>query len=145
MAYVRYQETARIVAFTAMIKKLKANDMSYGLDFLNARGIGPILSTTTVNYKYPLTYPDTILVGANILPSNIIDKQKMIQTHAIWSMSAGRIVAEGEGTLIAYDYATNKKAIQYPDCIIQAFADLSNENSEYMLPSLTQEFNLCDK
>jgi len=124
-----------------MADKLRNQDKRYGEDFIQANGVGPILSNTSVQYKYPLKFPDTILVGANILSSNITDRQKMLQTHAIWGMSAGRIVAEGEGTLIAYDYAVGKKA-QYPDCIVNAFIDLSKDNSLYMLPELTRDFNL---
>jgi acyl-CoA thioester hydrolase len=142
VAYFRYQETSRLLSFHVMLDKLKPEDKIYGEAFVAASGVGPILSNTTVNYKYPLQFPDTILVGANILPSNIIDNQKMIQIHAIWGIAAGRVVADGEGTLISYDYASGKKADRYPDCIVQAFSDLSRENSLAMLPDLVREFNL---
>ena len=68
--------------------------------------IGPILSYQSCIYKAPLTYPDTIYVGAKIIN---IEGSKIIIKHVLVSKKLNRIVAEGEAHIIWYDYEHQKK------------------------------------
>jgi acyl-CoA thioester hydrolase len=68
--------------------------------------IGPILSYQSCYYKAPLTYPDTIYVGAKITS---IEGSKIVIKHILVSKKLARKVAEGEAQIIWYDYENQKK------------------------------------
>jgi acyl-CoA thioester hydrolase len=70
--------------------------------------VGPILSFQSCNYKAPLTYPDTVYVGAKITN---IEGSKIIMKHILVSKNLNRKAAEGESHTIWYDYERQKKAI----------------------------------
>jgi len=70
--------------------------------------VGPILSFQSCYYKAPLTYPDTVYVGAKITS---IEGSKIIIKHALASKKLNRKAAEGESHIIWYDYDDQKKAI----------------------------------
>ncbi|MFX0074187.1 MAG: acyl-CoA thioesterase [Candidatus Hermodarchaeota archaeon] len=95
--YLRYFESSRI----ALFRELRLYEEPTQVI------IGPILSFQSCYYKAPLTYPDTIYVGAKI---ESIEGSKITIKHSIASRKLNRIVAEGEAHLIWYDYANQKKA-----------------------------------
>ena len=96
VAYFRYFESARI-----------AYSEEIGLHELKEQtGIGPILASTSCRYKLPLTYPDTISVGAKITS---IEEDRFSMKYVVVSHSHKRIAAEGEGVVVMYDYRGKKK------------------------------------
>ena len=70
--------------------------------------VGPILSFQSCYYKAPLTYPDTVYVGAKIMN---IEGSKIIIKHALASKKLKRMAAEGESHIVWYDYEHQKIAI----------------------------------
>lgn len=96
--YYRYFESSRITLFRSLDLYEEPTEVK----------IGPILSFQSCSYKAPLTYPDTIYVGAKI---EIIEGSKIIIKHSIVSKKRNRIVAEGEAHIIWYDYDNQKRAI----------------------------------
>jgi len=94
--YLRYFESSRI----ALFRTLKLYEEPTQVK------IGPILSYQSCYYKAPLSYPDTIYVGAKI---ENIEGSKIIIKHSIVSKKLNRIVAEGEAHLIWYDYENQKR------------------------------------
>jgi len=96
VVYFRYFENARIVYSDKL-----------GLHKYKERtGIGPILGSTSCKFKYPLTYPDTVSVGAKIV--NIADDRYMM-AYVVVSHRHGKIAAEGEAVIVMYDYREGKK------------------------------------
>ncbi len=96
--YYRYFESSRIALFQILDiyeqpKKVR---------------VGPILSFQSCYYKAPLTYPDTIYVGAKITN---IEGSKIFIKHALVSKKLKRMAAEGEAHIVWYDYEGLKKAI----------------------------------
>lgn len=96
--YYRYFESSRIALFQSLDiyeqpKKVR---------------VGPILSFQSCYYKAPLTYPDTIYVGAKITN---IEGSKIFIKHALVSKNLKRMAAEGEAHIVWYDYEDLKKAI----------------------------------
>lgn len=89
--YLRYFESSRI----ALFRDLKLYEEPTQIK------VGPILSFQSCHYKAPLTYPDTIYVGAKI---EEIEGSKIIIKHSIVSKKLKSTVAEGEAHLIWYDY-----------------------------------------
>ena len=96
VAYFRYFESARIAYFAEL-------DL---LSFMNQTGIGPILKSTQCTYRIPLTYPDTVSVGARV-PA--IHKDRFVMQYCVVSHNHQKIAAEGEGVLVAFNYQANHK------------------------------------
>lgn len=101
--YFRYFESARINYFEKL-------DM---LAYMQETGIGPILASTECRYKFPLHYPDTVIVGAKILS---MEEDRFVMGYEVFSTTHKRIAADGEGVIVAYDYRNNKK-VNIPDTL----------------------------
>jgi acyl-CoA thioester hydrolase len=97
IVYFRYFETARIAYF----EKLNVPE------FLGRDPVGPILAETTCRFRAALSYPDTVSIGAMVAS---IDENRFVMRYAVFSHRLGRLAAEGEGTLVCYDYRQNRKA-----------------------------------
>ena len=96
VAYFRYFESARIAYFTQL-------DL---IAFMNQTGIGPILKSTQCDYKVPLTFPDTISVGACV-PE--ISEDRFVMLYRVVSHRHQKIAAQGDGVLVTFDYKENHK------------------------------------
>ncbi len=70
-------------------------------------GIGPILASTQARFRKPLTYPDTIHIGTRMIEMK--DDRFTIE-HKIVSDTLNDFVTEGQGLLVAYHYAEQRKA-----------------------------------
>ena len=97
VVFFQYFESARIAYI----------EQTGFMEYMDTAGIGPILSHTECRFKFPLTYPDTISVGASITELKE-DRCKML--YAIASQTTGKIAAEGSGTIVCFDYKNNRKA-----------------------------------
>lgn len=97
VTYFRYFENARLAYF---------EKLGY-MEHTKKTGIGPILASTECRYKFPLTYPDTIRVGARVGELSI---DRFTMHYRILSTREDRIAAEGSGDLVSYDYNIAAKA-----------------------------------
>jgi acyl-CoA thioester hydrolase len=95
--YYRYFETARIAYF----EKLNFPE------FLGRDPIGPILAETTCRFRAALSYPDTVSIGAGVVS---IGEDRFVMRYAVLSHRLARLAAEGEGTMVCFDYRQNRKA-----------------------------------
>ena len=82
---------------------------SIGLDLSGKMTEGPILADTTCAYKRPVSFPDDLTVGSVAEPKDGSDGT-WVHRYAVFSEAAGRVVAEGQATMVNYDYATGKRA-----------------------------------
>ncbi len=105
--YFRYFEDARIAYFEEA-----------GITGVSGMptGVGPILASTSCRFKAPLTYPDTIAVGARVIE---VGEDRFTVEHAVASEKLGRIVAIGEALVVSFDYSAQKKTT-VPDAWRQA-------------------------
>ena len=94
--YFRWFESARIAYF----------DRVGFRDLDGLQGIGPILASTACRFRRPLTYPDTIQVGARI---SALELDRFTMEYRITNQ-AGVLVAEGTGVVVSYNYREGKKA-----------------------------------
>ena len=99
--YFRYFENARLEYFRRM----------HWFEYEDETGIGPILSATQCRFRKPLTYPDTVSIGARI--SNI-GLDRVTFDYVIVSHNLNAVAAEGQGTIVSYDYRNGKK-VPLPD------------------------------
>jgi len=96
VAYFRYFESARILYSEQLgLHKLK-----------DETGIGPILGATSCKYRVPLTYPDTVTVGAKITD---IAQDRFSMKYVVFSHRHQKVAAEGDGLVVMYDYREGKK------------------------------------
>jgi acyl-CoA thioester hydrolase len=96
VVYFRYFENARIVYSERA-----------GLHaFKEQSGIGPILGSTSCRYKFPLTYPDIVSVGAKTVH---FAEDRFTMQYVVVSHRHRKIAAEGDGVIVIYDYLNNKK------------------------------------
>ena len=95
--YFRYMETARILYFERL-----------GIpEFLGRDPLGPILGAISCRYRAPLTYPDRVSVGVKVTR---VEADRFVMAYVIFSHGLGKLAAEGEGTMVCFDYRQNRKA-----------------------------------
>lgn len=94
--YFRYFESARIAYLDAIGFR---GDAASG-------GIGPILASTHCRFRRPLTYPDTVRVGAR---TTDVAVDRFTMEYRIVGESGDDIAAEGGGVIVAYDYVNTMK------------------------------------
>jgi acyl-CoA thioester hydrolase len=96
--FFRYMENVRIEYYEK-------------INFWNSKkitGLGPIIASTSCKFKAPLTYPDTVSVGAKTIK---LDDDRFTMKFSIVSHKLKREVAEGDAIVVSYDYNNNKKAL----------------------------------
>lgn len=97
IVYFRYFESARIAYFE------RVGFMAHMLE----TGVGPILASTQCRFRLPLSYPDTVFVGAKA--EQITDDRFLMKYLAV-SHRHARPAAEGEGLIVSFDYRAQRKA-----------------------------------
>ena len=101
VVYLRWFETARIAAFEAVGW---ARSMSSG-------GVGPILARTSCVFRIPLAFPDTIRTAARF---EDVGDDRFTMVYRVVSERHGAVAADGDGRIVAFDYAAGRKA-RLPD------------------------------
>ncbi len=96
--YFRYFEKIRIQYF---------EDKGL-LDLVKEQQLGPILASTQCRFKFPLSYPDKILIGTSI--SDLHD-DRFLMNYAVYSLGHQKMAAVGDGMIVCYDYARGEKAV----------------------------------
>ena len=100
VAYLRWFETGRIAHFE------KA-----GL-FGNMPALGPILARQTIDYRFPLVYPDSVRVLA---ATEKLGNTSFTVRLRLESVRHGKVAAEGEAVVVMLDYRTGDKVPLAPD------------------------------
>jgi acyl-CoA thioester hydrolase len=100
--YLRWCETARV-------EYLKSAGL-WPAQFPPS-GFGPILASITCDYRRPVTYPDTVYVGARVTS---IGNSSLRMEHRVVSKALDVVVAEASSTIVMLDYAT-MKSVPVPD------------------------------
>ena len=83
-------------------------------------GFGAILGAVSCRFRKPLYFPDTVLVGAR---ATDIHADRFTMEHLLVSRKLDAVVAEGQGTVVSYDYKNLRKA-PLPDVIRQRIAEI---------------------
>lgn len=85
--------------------------------------VGPILAATACRFRRPLTWPDSVRVGAR---ATSLGEDRFDMEYRLVSVAQSAIAAEGTGTLVAYDYAAGRKT-RLPAAVREAIRDLQPE------------------
>lgn len=86
--YFRYFEDSRIAYFEAC-----------GL--LDGE-VGPILASASCQFRAPVTFPDTLYVGARVVE---VRSDRFRMEHHLWSEALQTIAAKGESLVVSYNFA----------------------------------------
>ena len=108
--YFRWFESARI----AYLDRIGFSQL------MASAQLGPILAAISCNYRRQLTFPDTVDIGSRITR---IGRTSMTMAHAIRSRAQEAIVADGESTIVAFDYRA-QHSVPVPEDIRAASAAL---------------------
>jgi len=68
-------------------------------------GVGPILAAVSCNFRLQLQYPDTVHVGVRI---GRLGGSSFTMEHAVYSVSQQAIAADGDSTMVVFDYQNNR-------------------------------------
>jgi acyl-CoA thioester hydrolase len=96
VVYFRYFENARLEYFRRM----------GWFEYEAETGIGPILAATQARFRKPLTYPDTIRIGARIVAQT---EDRLTMDYRLVSQRLNGVAAEGQGTIVTYHYGEKRK------------------------------------
>jgi acyl-CoA thioester hydrolase len=97
LVYMRWAETARVAYFERI-----------GVDTaFAAGGTGAILAWQDCKYTFPMTYPDTALVGVRTLE---VQEDRFVLQTAVFSDRHDRLAALSHQTIVPYDYGALRKA-----------------------------------
>ncbi len=112
--YLRYFEDGRMAYFDRIgvnAYKQQAN-------------LGPIMARVSCDFRAPLRYPDTIQIGTR---SVLLSARKFSMQFAVYSEKLGRIVADGDGLVLYYDYALGLSC-DIPEPIVAAMENLEGQS-----------------
>lgn len=113
VVYFRWCETARVEYLERI-----------GLTVKNgSQGVGPILARIECNYRKPVTYPDTVHVGARVTR---IGNSSFEMEHAIYTDRWG-LVADANSTLVVLDYDTGQ-TVPIPAAVREAIRELEKRD-----------------
>lgn len=94
--FFQYFESARI-------EYLRAIDFTAGG---REGGVGPILASTRCRFRRPISFPDTVRVGARV---TALEEDRFAMEYRLASEALGAVAADGDGVVVAYDYAAGRK------------------------------------
>jgi acyl-CoA thioester hydrolase len=95
IVYFRWFESARI-AYFGRIGVVKHQ---------SGEPFGPILASTSCDYRRPIVFPDTVRVG---IRATRIGRTSLGLEHRIISEEQEVVAAEGKATTVFYDYASGR-------------------------------------
>jgi acyl-CoA thioester hydrolase len=89
-------------------------------EMMEREHVGPILAAIGCNFRRQLNFPDTVEIGSRVTR---IGRSSISMTHALWSQRQAALVADGDSTIVAFDYNT-QRPVPVPDSIRQAIEQL---------------------
>ena len=103
--YFRYFEDVRMSYFNRIgVMEVMLN-----------KNMGPIIASTSCNFKAPLQYPDQLSIAARIRD---IQAKKFRMNYLVYSHKLNKIAADGEALIVYFDY-TERHSCNIPEKIIQ--------------------------
>jgi acyl-CoA thioesterase FadM len=86
-------------------------------------------------YKFPVTHPDTLLVGATITSPCHISSNRFTLSHTIWSLQNNLVAAEGHSTVVSYDFK-KEKTVDFPPSLKAAIHEVLKKDSLHLIPAI---------
>ncbi|KAF8141427.1 Thioesterase/thiol ester dehydrase-isomerase [Boletus edulis] len=103
--YLRFFESGRMQWAIQVGNLLGGKERAQAM--LAGEGVSIILKSINVNFRRPVTFPDTLLIGHRAIV--LSSRTQFILAAAAYSYAQQRIVADSEGVFVWYDYDSLKK------------------------------------
>ncbi|KAL4759166.1 thioesterase family protein [Aspergillus foveolatus] len=113
VTYVRYAETARVYFTHNFALHIDPAHKTEWMNLVSNKGLGIILRSIKIDYKFPMQYPDKVTVYHKLVhdPSASHSSQFAFHLQAmILSEARQRPAARVHEDLVTYDYKIGKKA-----------------------------------
>ena len=112
VVYFRYFENARI-PWMDRIGWMKLREEI---------GLGPIIASTSAQYRRPISYPDRILIGVRAAD---VQLDRVTIEYRIVSAKLNALAADGQAVVVSYDYRKKAKC-PIPDAVRKAIEELES-------------------
>lgn len=86
------------------------------MDSMEKEKVGPILASTQCRFKFPLSYPDRVIIGTYI---SDLEEDRLLMNYGVYSLNHQRTSAVGDGLIVCFDYRKNEKT-PLPEAIVKA-------------------------
>ncbi|KAF9231269.1 HotDog domain-containing protein, partial [Melanogaster broomeanus] len=103
--YLRFFESGRMQWVIALGNLLGGKERTQAM--LAGQGVSLILKSVNVNFRRPVTFPDTLLIGHKPIVSS--SRTQFTLASAAYSYTQQAVVADSEGVIVWYDYDKLKK------------------------------------
>jgi len=103
--YLRFFESGRMQWVIALGNLLGGKERAQAM--LAGQGVSIILKSINVNFRRPVTFPDTLLIGHKAIVSS--SRTQFTLAAAAYSYAQQAVVADSEGAFVWYDYDSLKK------------------------------------
>ncbi|KAF9224159.1 hypothetical protein BS17DRAFT_732946 [Gyrodon lividus] len=103
--YLRFFESGRMQWVIALGNLLGGQERTQAM--LAGQGVSLILKSINVNFRRPVTFPDTLLIGHKAIVSS--SRTQFTLAAGAYSYAQRAVVADSEGVIVWYDYDRLKK------------------------------------
>ncbi|KAJ8462761.1 hypothetical protein ONZ45_g17819 [Pleurotus djamor] len=99
---VRFLESGRLHWMLSLGREIGGPQKAK--DLMNGKGVSMILKSVSLNYRRPVTYPDTLLVGHKPYFNHANDVTQFGCKAKIFSYAQRKIVTTSDSVIVWYDY-----------------------------------------
>jgi acyl-CoA thioesterase FadM len=97
--------------------------------FMSASGVGPIIRSVDLAWRYPITYPDTVTVIHKQVP--ITEPDRFVLHGVVVSHNARKVAARIKETIVTVDYDSGGVKAPIPEHVRLAFESRLQEQEHY--------------
>ncbi|KAF4768534.1 hypothetical protein HAV15_002274 [Penicillium sp. str.  len=133
VTYVRYAETARVNWTRNIGNHIDTANKKEWINMLGSTGIGLILKSIKVDYKFPMESPDKITVYQRLIPdpSRHLSAQSAFRLEVmILSEAHQRPAARCFEDIVIYDYKKNRKTVNIPPFVMEQFETMWRQQEQ---------------
>ncbi|KAI1768045.1 HotDog domain-containing protein [Hypoxylon sp. FL1150] len=126
--YLRYAESARVNWIIHFAGVDPANGTQWR-ELMTPKGTGLIMKSIKAQYKFPMTYPDTISAYTKLRAEPTASDTSLVLDCVILSHRHKRVAARTEEDVVIYDYGAARKT-PVPPFALAAFRDVWSRQQE---------------
>lgn len=119
--YLRYFESARVNLFRKFAEDYP--DVQEIQKFMTTDGIGPIVRSVELAWRYPIKYPDTITVIHKV---SDISSDRFFLDGIVISHKAQKVAARIKECIVTVDYREGGVKAEIPDSVRKILQDRQN-------------------
>lgn len=98
-------------------------------NFMSASGVGPIIRSVQLAWRYPVTFPDRVTVVHKLKPLKDADRFEL--QGVVVSHNARKVAARISEVIVTVDYDKGGVKAPVPEPIKRAFEDRLKEQEQY--------------